>query len=79
MRGIEAGRAIASGHEGRGADHARPRRRLELPGARAVIAVGMGDENGLDLLAVDRGEQRGKMRVVVRARIDDRDLALPTI
>ena len=76
MRGIEAGRAIAAGRERRGADHPRARRRAKLPCAGAVIAMGMGDENGLDPLAVDRGEQRGEMRIVVGARIDDRDLAL---
>ena len=37
--------------------------------------MGMGDENGLDLLAVHGGEQRREMRVVVRAGIDDRDRA----
>ena len=76
MRGIEAGRAVAAGRERRGADHPRARRRAKLLRADAVIAMGMGDENGLDPLAVNRGEQRGEMRIVVGARIDDRDPAL---
>ena len=76
MCGIEAGRAVASGREWRGADHPRARRGAKLVYADAVIAMGMGDENGVDPLAVDRREQRREMRIVVGAWIDDRDLAL---
>src|ERR1700735_1447488 len=70
MCGIESGRAVAEGRERRGADHSRARRRAKLVRADAVIAMGMGDEDSLDLLAVDRGEQRGEMPIVVGARID---------
>ena len=76
MCGIEAGRAVAAGRERRGADHPRARRRAKLVCADAVVAMGVGDENGVDPLALDRGEQRRKMRIVARAWIDDRDLAL---
>ncbi len=71
--GIEAGRAVASGRERRGADHPRARRCAKRPRADAVIAMGMGDENGLDPLAVNRGQQRREMRIVAGARIEDRD------
>src|SRR6202020_1111824 len=74
--GIEAGRAIALGRQRRSADHPRPCRRAKLPRAGAVIAMGMGDENRFDLLAVNGGKQRGEMRIVVWARIDDCDLTL---
>ena len=77
--GIEAGRPIALGHERRGADHPRAGRRAEPVRAGAVIAMGMGDQDRLDFLALDRGEQRREMRIVLRARIDDRDRASPTI
>ena len=60
--GIEAGRPIALGHERRGADHPRAGRRAEPVRAGAVIAMGMGDQDRLDFLALDRGEQRREMR-----------------
>ena len=38
--------------------------------------MGMGDENGLDPLALDRREDRGEVGVVAGARIDHGDFAL---
>ena len=73
VRGIESGRAVAAGRERRGSDHLRARRRTKRLHADAMIAMGVRDEDGLDPLAVNRGEQRGEMRIVVGARIDNRD------
>ena len=73
--GIEAGCPVAAGRERRGADHPRAGRRAEPVRAGAVIAMGMGDEDRLDFLALDRGEERREMRIVLRAGIDDRDRA----
>ena len=39
-----------------------------------MIAVGVGHENVRDGLAVHGVEQRGNVRVIERARINDRDL-----
>ena len=44
---------------------------------RRMIAMRMRDEDMADGLAADRVEQRGNVFAVVRARIDDRDLAAP--
>src|SRR6202044_2876353 len=65
MCGIEAGRAVAARLERSGADHPRACCGAKLLRADAVIAMGVGDENGLDLLALDSGEQCGEMRIVV--------------
>ena len=75
MGGVEALRPVAGGDERRWPDHLRARRGAELRCAGAVIAMGMGDEDRLDCLALDRVEDRLEMRIVVRSRIDDRDRA----
>ena len=75
MRGIEAGRTAASGRERRGAENLRAGRFTQRPGGDAVVAMGVGDEDGLDPLALHRRQQRPEMRLVVRTRIDDRDRA----
>ena len=76
MRGIEAAGPIPFGREGLGADDPRAGRRAKPVRKRAVIAMGMGDEDRFDRLALDRGQDRREMRLVGGARIDDRDRAV---
>ena len=77
MRGIEARRSRRPSV--RTARRRRPARRspaLSRFASDAVIAMGMGDEDRLDLFALDRREDRREMGFVGRARIDDRDCAI---
>ena len=60
--GVEARRPVGARRERGRADDPRARRRAEPLRAGAVIAMGMGYENGLDLLAFDGGEQRREMQ-----------------
>ena len=75
VRGIETGRPVAVGRKRHRPDHPRAGCRGELFCAGAVIAMGVGDEDRFDSLALDRGEDRGEMRIVLRSRIDDCDRA----
>src|SRR6202042_3826733 len=62
MRRVETGRPVAARRKRSGADHSRARGRAKLVRADAMIAMGMADEDRLDPLAVNRGEQGRKMR-----------------
>ena len=53
----------------------RAGRRFDLRHGGRMIAVRMGDENMRDRFAAHRVEDRGDVRGVVRAGIEDRDLA----
>ena len=77
MRGIEAAGPVSLRRERLGADDPRARSLPQPVRKRAVIAMGMGDEDRLHPLALDRGQDRREMRFVGRARIDDRDRAVP--
>ena len=76
VRGIEALGPVPLRCERLGADDARARSLPQPVRKRTVIAMGMGDEDRLDLFALDRGEDRREMGSVSRARIDDRDRAV---
>ena len=49
---------------------------LDPRGVRRVVAMGMGDQNMRHGLAAHGVQQRFRMRLVIGAGIDDRDLAL---
>ncbi|MNY25476.1 hypothetical protein D3C86_1592610 [compost metagenome] len=49
----------------------RPGCRLQSPGERRVITMGVADEDMGDLAAIKRRQQRLKMRLILRAGIDD--------
>ena len=58
-------------------DRPRPDLRLERPGRRRVVVVGMGDEDVAHLLAGHRGGEGLHVLRQVRPRIDHRDPAAP--
>ena len=75
VRSVETLRCARARHMGARADDRRARPRLQDRGAGGMVAVGMGDDDVANPLALDGREEGVDMGFVRRARIDDRDFA----